>query len=119
MTTATMFAKARQLLAFDKNDHKGNRQAANFMMAMFCSLAVFAPEFAFAGGTPWDGAADWVLEVLTGGLTRTIAIICVIACGIAAWAGQLSADWAVKIVVGIVLVFGSATIVDAVSGAVA
>ena len=47
-----------------------------------------------------------------GGLTRTIAIISVIACGIAAIAGKLSWDWAIKIIVGIVLIFGAAAIVD-------
>lgn len=106
-------------LSVINNKRAANRQAANFAVTMFCALAVIAPNFAFAGAMPWDGAADWVLASLTGGLSRTIAIICVIACGIAAWAGKLSAEWAVKIVIGIVLVFGSATIVDALSGAVA
>lgn len=118
MKIATVAAKARQLLAINKDDRQGNRQAAGFLTMMFCAMAVVVPDLAFAG-TPWDNAADWVLGVLTGGLTRTIAIICVIACGIAAWAGKLSIDWAVKIVVGLVFVFGSATIVDAISGAVA
>jgi type IV secretion system protein VirB2 len=36
----------------------------------------------------------------------------VIACGIAALAGKLSWDWAIKIIVGIVLIFGSVAIVD-------
>ena len=49
---------------------------------------------------------------ITGGLTRTFAIIAVIACGIAAMAGKLSWDWAIKIVVGIVLIFGSTALVD-------
>ncbi|MEY3201090.1 MAG: hypothetical protein RIR70_640, partial [Pseudomonadota bacterium] len=35
-----------------------------------------------------------------------------IACGIAAMVGKLSWEWAIKIVVGIVLIFGSASIVD-------
>lgn len=114
-----MFAKARHVLAYNKDDVKGNRQAFTFMAFFFCAVSLVAPDMAFAGSTPWDGAADWVLGVLTGGLTRTIAIICVIACGIMAWAGKLSMEWAVKIVVGIVFVFGAATIVDAISGAVA
>ena len=47
----------------------------------------------------------------TGGLTRTLAIIAVIACGIAI-SRKLSWDWAIKIIVGIVLIFGAAAIVD-------
>ena len=61
---------------------------------------------------PWDSAAAGVLAIFTGGLTRTLAIIAVIACGIAAIAGKLSWDWAIKIIVGIVLIFGAAAIVD-------
>ena len=45
-------------------------------------------------------------------LTRIIAILAVIACGIAAIAGKLSWDWAIKIVVGIVLIFGATALVD-------
>lgn len=71
---------------------------------------ILAPELAMAA--PWDSVATSVLGIFTGGLTRTIAIIAVIACGIAAIAGKLSWDWAIKIVVGIVLIFGSATLVD-------
>ena len=84
-----------------------------------CLLGVWAcvPELAYAA--PWDSAASSVLAIFTGGLTRTIAIIAVIACGIAAIAGKLSWDWAIKIIVGIVLVFGAATIVDYIIGAVA
>lgn len=116
MTFNAAYLKVRQLLTFNKNDVEGNRQAFAFMMFMFCTLAVFTPEIALAD--PWDQGADWVLGILTGGLTRTIAIICVIGCGVAAFAGKLSIDWAVKIVAGIVLVFGAATIVDAMIGAV-
>lgn len=77
-------------------------------LLLVCLMA--APEIALA--SPWDSTATKVLEIFTGGLTRTIAIISVIACGIAALAGKLSYDWAIKIVVGIVLIFGSAAIVD-------
>ena len=44
--------------------------------------------------------------------SRTLAIIAVIALGLTALAGRLSWDWAIKIIIGIVLVFGAATIVD-------
>jgi type IV secretory pathway VirB2 component (pilin) len=73
--------------------------------------ACMAPELAMAGA-PWENAATSVLGMFTGGLARTLAIIAVIACGIAAIAGKLSWDWAIKIVVGIVLIFGSAALVD-------
>ena len=67
---------------------------------------------------PWDAAAQKVLDIFTGGLARLLAIIAVIACGIAAIAGKLSWDWAIKIIIGIVLIFGAAAIVDYIISAV-
>jgi len=78
-------------------------------VAVIGAVAI-APEIAMAA--PWDTMGDNVLAIFTGGLTRTIAIIAVIACGIAALAGKLSWDWAIKIIVGIVLIFGGTAIVD-------
>lgn len=91
-----------------KNASARRPEAITALLMLMCFLAT--PEIASAA--PWDSTATKVLEIFTGGLTRTIAIISVIACGIAAMAGKLSYDWAIKIVVGIVLIFGSAAIVD-------
>lgn len=87
-----------------------NKQAALFCLSLMLAFVAVAPETAMA--QPWDSVATKVLEILTGGLARTGAIIAVIACGFAALAGKLSWDWAIKIVVGIVLIFGATTIVD-------
>jgi len=84
--------------------------ASKALVITATALALTTPELAMAA--PWDGMANQVLAIFTGGLTRTIAIVAVIACGIAAVAGKLSWDWAIKIIVGIVLIFGSAAIVD-------
>lgn len=86
-----------------------NSQASLAFFAV-AGVLVLTPEIAMAA--PWDSTADKVLEIFTGGLTRTLAIIAVIACGIAAVAGKLSWDWVIKILVGIVLIFGAAAIVD-------
>jgi type IV secretion system protein VirB2 len=85
-------------------------RAAKLGLAACVGAACMVPEIAMAA--PWDSAASSVLAIFTGGLTRTLAIIAVIACGIAAIAGKLSWDWAIKIIVGIVLIFGAAAIVD-------
>jgi type IV secretion system protein VirB2 len=73
-------------------------------------IFLFIPGLALAA--PWDSAAQQVLSIFTGGLTRTIAIIAVIALGLAAMAGKLSWRWAINIILGIVLIFGSAAFVD-------
>ncbi|MDR2031361.1 MAG: TrbC/VirB2 family protein [Azoarcus sp.] len=85
-------------------------RTGGFLPLVILAFLAFLPEVAAAA--PWDGAANQVLEIFTGGLTRTLAIIAVIACGIAAIAGKLSWDWAIKIIVGIVLIFGSTAVVD-------
>lgn len=115
MEISTAATRVRKALTIDLNDAQGNRQAALFVALLLMAFVAFAPHVAMAA--PWDSTADKVLEIFTGGLTRTFAIIAVIACGIAAIAGKLSWDWAIKIIVGIVLIFGAAAIVDYVSAA--
>lgn len=87
-----------------------NKKMNSVMAIMGIFTLALIPDIAMAA--PWDSTATKVLEIFTGGMTRTIAIIAVIACGIAAMAGKLSWDWAIKIIVGIVLIFGAAAIVD-------
>ncbi len=91
-----------------KNKHK--RLLEKLMILLVFGSVWVIPETAMAA--PWDSTATQILGIFTGGLTRTIAIISVIACGIAAIAGKLSWDWAIKIIVGIILIFGAASIVD-------
>ena len=87
------------------------------MIAMLLIVLFFmAPELAMA--EPWDAAAQKVMDIFTGGLARTLAIIAVIACGIAAIAGKLSWDWAIKNIIEIVLIFGALAIVDYIISAV-
>lgn len=111
MTTTTFFMNAKAAIAANKlAKTDADKKAAGFLLLLALAFVAVMPEMALAA--PWDGAANKVLEIFTGGLTRTLAIIAVIACGIAAIAGKLSWDWAIKIIVGIVLIFGAAAIVD-------
>jgi type IV secretion system protein VirB2 len=75
-----------------------------------------APDWALAA--PWDSVGQQILTDLTGPFAKTIAAIAVVACGIAAMAGRMPVDWAIKIVLGIVLIFGSTSFVNWISGAV-
>jgi len=90
--------------------YKPPKRLGNIFILIAISAVFLLPETAMA--TPWDSTSQQILAIFTGGLTRTIAIISVIACGIAAIAGKLSWDWAIKIIVGIILIFGAASIVD-------
>lgn len=81
-----------------------------FVLCAALGVLAMTPELALAA--PWDSVATKIMEIFTGGLTRTLAIIAVIACGIAAMAGKLAWNWAINIILCIVLIFGSAAIVD-------
>lgn len=89
---------------------KHDRRTLQLLAMLGLFVVAMLPELALAA--PWDGAATQILAIFTGGLTRTIAIIAVIALGIAAIAGKLSWDWAIKVIIGIVFIFGAAAIVD-------
>ena len=83
---------------------------------MLLLVAVMALMPSIASAAPWDTMATNILGIFTGGLARTIAILAVIALGIGAMAGKLAWDTAIKVILGIVLIFGSATIVDLLAG---
>jgi len=106
--------RARMAIAADRaSKAETDRRAARSMALIAVCIAAAIPGIALAGASgPWDTMGNQVLAIFTGGLTRTIAIISVIACGIAALAGKLSWDWAIKIIVGVVLIFGGASLVD-------
>lgn len=115
MNHCNLILKTRCMLAANKAEMaQADQRVLLFILAVGICILAIAPGLAFAGvgGTPWDSTANQVLAIFTGGLTRTLAIIAVIACGIAAIAGKLSWDWAIKIILGIVLIFGSAAFVD-------
>lgn len=109
-----------QLKTAYTNNAKQKREISGKTLSMIAMLLVvlffMAPDLVMA--EPWDAVAQKVMAIFTGGLARTLAIIAVIACGIAAIAGKLSWDWAIKIIIGIVLIFGAAAIVDYIISAV-
>ena len=76
----------RQIKFALATNHAACEQTNSRALVLIAGLAVasllLTPGLAMA--TPWDGAAASVLAIFTGGLARTIAIIAVIACGIAA-----------------------------------
>ncbi len=74
------------------------------------------PSLAFAG--PIEDGVDWVLDLLTNGIARALAIIGIVVLGYRAWAGFLTWGKAGQWIGGIVLVFGGAAITDLLIGAV-
>jgi type IV secretion system protein VirB2 len=78
-------------------------------------LTVLAPEWAFAGASPFTTGATAASTNLLAILTP-IAVVAVMALGAAAWFNKISWGWAVAGIVGICLVFGAQQIVTWVRG---
>lgn len=87
---------------------KSKKQVVKSLLIV--SAISLIPEIAVA--EPWDSTAEKVLEIFTGGLTRTLAIIAIIISGVLAMFGKMQWSWVINIVLGIVLIFGGAAIVD-------
>jgi type IV secretion system protein VirB2 len=81
------------------------------------SLLLITAADAFAqstGGTlqPVQSTLQQLVSTLTGPIATALATLAVIACGLFAWSGRLTWGIAGSVIFGIVLVFGSAQIVQ-------
>lgn len=107
-----------ELQGLDDGMVQGGRRGgavANAVWAMLlCSLFALVPELAFAGSPFSTGAAAAQSNILT--ILTPIAVIAVMALGVAAWFNKISWTWCIAGVVGIVLVFGAPQIVAWVRG---
>lgn len=67
-----------------------------------------------SGGTlqPVQSTLSQLVSALTGPIATALATLAVIACGFFAWSGRLTWGIAGSVIFGIVLVFGSAQIVQ-------
>lgn len=72
---------------------------------------VLVPSLAHAQSQPWETTAQKTYDLIMS-IARWVAIIAVVACGLAAIFGKLSWDWAGKIIIGLVLIFGGTYLVD-------
>jgi type IV secretion system protein VirB2 len=66
---------------------------------------------------PIEGVINWVVQVLTGTLAKSLAVVAVAACGYLAMTGRMMWGFFLSVFVGIGIVFGAATLVDVISGA--
>ncbi len=79
-------------------------------------LLMAVPALAHAG--PIENAVDWVVTLLTSGIARGTAIVALAVCGYRAWTGRMTWEVVFQVLIGIVFVFGGATLVDTFSSAV-
>ena len=86
-----------------------------------CLIALVAsPALAQAGGgnfQPVDNALSFLVQAMQGTIARSAGILSVVVLGYLALSGRLSWFFAMSVILGIALIFGAASIVDAVKGA--
>lgn len=93
------------------------------MKRVFARVAFVAPALLLSsidvmaqstGGTlqPVQSTLQQLVSTLTGPIATALATLAVIACGLFAWSGRLTWGIAGSVIFGIVLVFGSAQIVQ-------
>lgn len=89
---------------------KQNEHLMKFAFIAGLWLSLLDPSIA-AATTSLETAATNILTALTGTLGKTLATLAVIALGFMAMFGKLAWDTAIKVIVGITLVFGAATVI--------
>lgn len=86
--------------------------------SLFFLIALMIAEPAFAqGGTPFESILQYIVNTLTGNMARIAAVLAIAVLGYLAFVGYLTWTWAFRIIIGIVLIFGAATIADLLIGA--
>ena len=75
---------------------------------------VLSPELAFAqSAAPVESILAWFVGVLQGNVARSVAIIAVCFLGYLFLTGRMAWQMAFSIIIGIAIIFGAATLVDA------
>ena len=92
------------------------------MLMMFAAVLITMPDLAFADATPSNtdnpigtvfcNAVNW----FTGTTGKGIATIAIIVIGVGALMGKVSWGMAIIVGIGVALIFGSASMVDAITG---
>ena len=102
----------------NRNHHPPTIWVRPASFALFVTMLLVEPAFAQGELEPLENLADFVVNFLTGAFARSVAIIAVAVLGYLGLTGRLRWSIAGSIIAGIALIFGAATIVDAISGAI-
>jgi type IV secretion system protein VirB2 len=100
------------------NIDKAQRYAERKALAVIMLGVIATKAYAQGDLEPVQGTLDQLIQIFTGAIGTSLAVLAVIACGILAWVGRMTWFFAGSIILGIILVFGSARIVEFFKGAV-
>lgn len=108
---ATACAVAAAATATTMTTAVWQRRLQAIVPLVLVAAVVMVPQLAHAQGQPWESAAKKTYDLIMS-IARWVAVIAVVGCGLAAIFGKLSYEWAGKIVIGLVLIFGGTYLVD-------
>lgn len=103
--------ESQATLAKPQRNQKTIGKPRQMMAYLWLFVGLFwVPELVMAG--PIENGVEWVLDLLTSGIARSLAIIGIVILGYLAWAGRITGEQCGKYIAGVVLVFGGPTLVD-------
>lgn len=99
-------------------------RSRQYVLPVACALLLVAAVVPDAHATatsnefqaPFLNLVRNILNLFNGGLARMLAMLAIIGLGLAAMVGRLTWGMAIRVVLGIVLVFGSMAIVGLITG---
>lgn len=106
-----------------EREQQGNRLVKFVLASAVVCLVAFEPSIAGAAAVPAAGAddnltnaANSILGLMTGTLGKAVATIAVVVMGMMAMFGKLEWERAFKVILGIAIVFGAASIITLIGG---
>jgi len=87
------------------------RRTLNYIKPITLML-LFLPLASYGADNPLESGAQWFLDLITGPVARTVAVIAIILLGYGLTTGRLDKRVALTIIGGILLIFGGAWFVD-------
>lgn len=95
---------------------KSRRRALRVLLIAGALAGAASPAFAQSVGGNIGTFFQNLIDLLNNNVIRSLAIIAVIVCGVSAMFGRLDWHRAGTVVIGIIVIFGAATIVDLITG---
>lgn len=95
--------------AMTPGQHKAGKSVSMFGMVLLATLATAEPAFAQAN---LESFSQSVLNLLSNGVLRTVAILAIIAAGFGWLTGRVNTGALVTVIIGIALIFSAPWIVD-------
>ena len=113
MRIANLINSFREMLVVQQmsNSLRKNPGLEHALLIVLVCLIMFEPTIAAADNEPWTDVAQKIKGILQGPLVTAIATIGVVALGIMGLAGKLAWDTAIKVIIGITLIFGATKLV--------